>query len=78
MAVISQHKTIDLIPSQPGLLTVTSTNTIVFKASAILDIGAFDFEMPITGTLTSNSVVNFNKKFTFDKTYDKELFNYMA
>lgn len=76
MHTISQTKTIDLIPEQKGLLTLTSKNEIKFDAKATLNVGTFEFEMPLTATITSNTDLAFTKEFSFDKTYTKSLFKY--
>jgi len=68
MHTISHNQQIDLIPDQKGLVTLTSKNTITFKASATLDLGTFAFSMPISGSIVSNTLVSFTKKFVFSKT----------
>lgn len=75
MVTLSKCSVIDLIPSEKGLLTLTSDNTLKFVASSTLDLGDFDFSMSVTGTLTSKTVLNFNKKFTFKHVYQKSLIN---
>jgi len=67
MHTISHNQQIDMIPEQKGLILLTSKNTITFKASATLDLGTFAFSMPISGSIVSNTLVTFTKKFVFSK-----------
>lgn len=61
MHTISQTKKIDLIKDQPGLLTFTSTNVITFDAKTVFDVGNMKFSMPLVASISSKSVLNFNK-----------------